>query len=62
MKKILRLPEVKDRTGLSRSLIYKLIAQDKFPKQIKLTDRASGWSEQSINDWIAQRITESEAA
>lgn len=55
---ILRLPEVKNITGLSRSAIYDLISQKKFPKQIKLTSRSSGWILSEINQWLDDRIAE----
>lgn len=53
---ILRLPEVKKQTGLSRSGIYQLIALGTFPKQIKLGVRSSGWVESEIQQWIDDRI------
>ena len=59
--KILRLKEVIDRTGLSRSTIYTEIAKDKFPKQVMLTGaRSVGWHESSISNWIASRQLASE--
>lgn len=59
MQNILRLPTVKERVSLSRSTIYALISKGKFPKQIKLGERAIGWLESDINDWINQQITKS---
>ena len=59
---IIRLPAVKARTGLSRSTIYLLIAQDKFPKQISLGPRSVGWLENEIDDWLTQRIRQSREA
>jgi len=59
MLTILRKPKVKERTGLSNSQIYKLISENKFPRQIKLSARASGWIESEIEEWIKSRITES---
>jgi len=53
---ILRWPDVKKRIGLGRSRVYQLIAVGKFPKQIKLSERASGWVESEIDEWIAARI------
>lgn len=53
---ILRLPEVQDRTGLSRSTIYLRIKQGSFPQSIHLGDRAVGWIETEINEWIDERI------
>ncbi len=40
---ILRLPQVKDLTGLSRSTIYLMIKQGKFRKPIQLGTRSVGW-------------------
>lgn len=54
---ILRLNDVRERTGLSRSSIYLRMAQDNFPKQITLGGgRAVGWVESEISDWISQQI------
>jgi len=61
---ILRLPDVIKATALSRSAIYDLIAKGKFPKQIKLTSRSSGWVSSEVEQWVDDRIAErdSEAA
>ena len=56
-EKILRLPQVMERTGLSRSMIYFLISIGEFPKQVKLTLRTVGWPESQIDGWIESRIT-----
>lgn len=56
---ILRLPQVKNRTGLSRSSIYLKISQNEFPKQIKLTERSIGWLESEITEWVNHRIQQS---
>jgi prophage regulatory protein len=55
----LRLPQVKARTGLSRSLIYDFIKNNRFPKQVALGDRAVGWVESEVNGWVEDRINES---
>lgn len=62
MENILRLPAVKARTGLSRSTIYYHISQGEFPKPIKLGERAAGWLETEINQWIDDRIKQSRGA
>jgi len=56
---ILRLPEVKARTGLSRSTVYLRISNGKFPKPVSLGGRAVGWVESDINDWLLQQIENS---
>tara|TARA_R110002096_G_scaffold428014_4_gene639197 strand:+ start:211 stop:393 length:183 start_codon:yes stop_codon:yes gene_type:complete len=54
--KILRLKEVKEMTGLSRSTIYAEIAKGNFPRQVKLTGaRSVGWYESAIAQWIESR-------
>jgi len=58
MGAIIRLPHVIQKTGLCRSAIYAQIRAGKFPKQIKLTQRSSGWLESEIDQWLADRIAE----
>ena len=54
--RILRLKEVQQMTGLSRSTIYAEIAKGKFPKQVKLTGaRSVGWHESIIVQWVESR-------
>lgn len=53
---ILRLPDVKTRTGLSRSSIYLRIANGEFPRPISLGGRAVGWIEADIDCWLAEKI------
>ena len=57
--RILRLPDVKTRTGLSRSTVYALIKDKRFPKYINLGDRSVGWVESEIEAWIESRINAS---
>lgn len=52
---IIRLPDVKRKTGLSRSSIYLFIQNGRFPKPISLGERAVGWLESDISGWIAER-------
>ena len=56
MHTILRLPEVRRSTGLSRSTIYARIAEGRFPKPVSLGGRAVGWIEAEIEEWLEQRI------
>lgn len=56
MQTILRLPTVRNRTGLSRSTIYARISAGRFPKPINLGGRAVGWIESEVNEWIETQI------
>ncbi len=53
--KLLRLAEVSNITGLSRSAIYRLIAQGQFPKPRKTTMHSSRWREDEVLEWIDSR-------
>ena len=44
-RKILRLPVVLDRTGLSRSTVYLRVTEGRFPRPVSLGTRAVGWIE-----------------
>ena len=59
---ILRLPQVKTRTGLSRSTIYLRISEGRFPKPISLGGRAVGWVESEVDDWLTRQIESSREA
>ena len=55
--KILRLKEVKQITGLSRSTLDAEIAKVNFPKQVKLTGgRSVGWYESAVIQWVESRL------
>jgi prophage regulatory protein len=56
-QKLLRLPEVKQTTGLSKSTIYARIAEGTFPKQIPLGPRLVVWMESDIQNWIAEQVS-----
>ena len=55
--KLLRLPEVKSTTGLSKSSIYARISEGTFPKQIPLGTRLVVWVEADIQKWISEQIS-----
>ena len=55
--KLLRLPEVKATTGLSKSSIYARISDGTFPKQIPLGPRLVVWVESDIQNWISEQVS-----
>ena len=57
-ERILRRPKVQDRTGLSRSSLYAMMAAGTFPKPIPLGPRAVGWAESEIAAWLEARKAE----
>lgn len=56
---ILRLPDVKKRTGLSRSAIYLLVKNGEFPAPVRLGARTVGWLDGEVTDWLEERIKKS---
>lgn len=57
--RFLRLNQVKNQTGLSRSTIYNKMNKGDFPRSIKLGERAVAWIELEIEEWINSKIAES---
>jgi prophage regulatory protein len=54
---LIRLHEAKRLTGLSTSAIYRLIAEDRFPRQVSLgTPRSMAFVESEVAAWIQERI------
>lgn len=58
MQKLLRLPQVIERTSLRRSTIYEMMGNGSFPKPVKLNLRSNGWLENEISDWVTARISQ----
>jgi prophage regulatory protein len=57
--KILRLPAVKTKTGLSRSTIYARVSQGTFPAALSLEPNTVGWLEADVEAWIDKQIASS---
>lgn len=53
---ILRLPDVKQKTGQSRSTIYDKVQRGEFPAPVKIGERAVGWVEGEVDAWVRDRI------
>ena len=51
--RIIRMKTVRSRTGLSRSTIYRKIAEGTFPPRIKISINGAGWHESEISRWVA---------
>ncbi|WP_426537224.1 helix-turn-helix transcriptional regulator [Bradyrhizobium sp. McL0615] len=54
--RIIRLKTVLARSGLSRSTIYRKIAEGTFPPQIKISVNGIGWHESDIDRWVADPV------
>lgn len=52
-ERIIRLKTVLNRTGLSRTTLYRKIDEGTFPRQVKISIHGAGWHESAVNRWIA---------
>ena len=53
--RLIRLKELIKIIGLSRSTVYKLLSEGKFPKRIKLTQKTVVWRLSEIQTWIDEK-------
>ncbi len=57
MRNIIRRAEVRRRTGLSDTTIWRQENRGGFPHRVKLTEGGSvGWFEDEIDRWVHERI------
>jgi len=57
---ILRIATVLARTGLSRSTLYRKMAQGSFPKNVAISKRCTGWRESAVSNWMRNPMFYSE--
>ncbi|WP_345786030.1 AlpA family transcriptional regulator [Pseudoxanthomonas sp.] len=61
-QRLIRLPAVIERTGLSKSAIYRRAGAGTFPRPVPLGHSMSGWVECEIDQWITDRIRDRDEA
>lgn len=54
--RFVRMREATIKTGMSKSSIYDLMAQDRFPKTVSLGGRSVAFIEAEIDAWMAERV------
>ena len=58
LERMLRLPEVAEVTGLSKTTIWRRVRSGDFPAPVRLGGRGSrsvGWRKSDIEDWLDSR-------
>ena len=61
-RRILRFPDVMNKTGLSRSTVYGRIRDGEFPAPVPLGGgRAVGFVEREVNCWIDAMVSRRDA-
>lgn len=61
LPRLINRKQVEEITSLSRSSIYLLMSQDRFPKAVQIADKRVAWIEKEINDWVNDRIQNARA-
>ena len=46
------LTDIEKQFGISRAGIYNMMAEGRFPKPVKLGERAVGWLEEDLKNWL----------
>ncbi|EPF4198091.1 helix-turn-helix transcriptional regulator [Enterobacter hormaechei] len=54
--RLIRLPEVLERTGYGKVWIYRLISESRFPAPVKIGVRAVAFVESEVDEWIQSVI------
>ena len=58
-KRLIRVPEVLRRVGFSRTTMYELIKEGRFPDKVIIGERAVAFVESEIDAWIENTISDS---
>lgn len=51
-EKLLRLNQILEIVPLGRSTLWKMVAEDRFPHPVKLSERCTAWRESEIQQWM----------
>ncbi|MDB1122234.1 AlpA family transcriptional regulator [Vibrio algarum] len=54
--RFIRLKEVISKTGLSRSTIYSLIKEGRFPPNVPIGSRSVAWVESEVEEWLEESV------
>jgi prophage regulatory protein len=54
MKRLLRLRDVKEITGLGKSTIYNMMNKDKFPRPVRIAQKAVAWKVEDLDAWLGK--------
>jgi prophage regulatory protein len=54
-ERLIRLPSVLERVGVSRSTLWSWVREGRFPPPVRLGLRAVAWKSTSVDRWIEER-------
>lgn len=57
VRDLIRIRQVRARTGLSTTAIYRRMSEGTFPRPIPLGGKCVAWIDTEVSAWIEERIT-----
>jgi len=54
----LRVNTVLERTGLTRSTLYRKTERREFPRRVKIAEHCTGWRESAVTEWLRKPYVE----
>jgi prophage regulatory protein len=54
--KLIRIKQVRELTGISRTYIYSMVKQGTFPAPVSLSRKSKAWISEEVIDWIQTKI------
>jgi prophage regulatory protein len=54
--RMLRLRQVREKTGMSQSCIYRAMSDAGFPRPARIGARAVAWLESEVDEWLTARL------
>ena len=57
-RKALRIKSVIERTGVSKTHLYRLINANKFPRPVQVSEGVSVWDSELIDQWLSSKFEE----
>ena len=58
MTKLIKLPEVCERLGVTKSTVWRWIKECQFPAPIELSKQERRWRDTDVEQWINQRAAD----
>ena len=55
-RRALRIDSVIERTGVSKTHLYRLIQRGKFPRPVKLSERVCVWDADVVDLWLSTKF------
>lgn len=56
MLRFIRMKEVVQKVGISKSNIYRLMPEGKFPRPVTIGPNSVAWLEDDVEGWIQEKI------